>query len=461
MRFRFDRRVWQLNLPEDKTPSLPDGGIGFVSASPNKLLVSLFGGTAKYNKFKKNPYQYFNDIRNPLLRQLKYFYKSVIPDNDGFNQEMETAQNAAIAEFCAGPTRSNSILLIEPNDCHGEILPGLAQYLIQAGYAVDVLITPAQHAKAPLAQYQDASLRVFVLDCKSMGKVLASEKPAAYEFLFFNSCRVYRQLGENRWPSIHEYYSQITPSKHGLLVMGHQMEFPNMEMLQEGRIATLTDLGPDLPLKPFIVNTHFFGQIEITGKSDLPHFIMVGSMENYRRNCSLLHNAVRHLDEKGIRRFKITLIGRGGFGKISARLHPYFEHLGSVDYPTMYAKMAEADFFLPLLDPENPEHDRYLSTGTSGSFQLIYGFQKPCLIAAKFAQKYGFNATNSIPYDTNAELALAMERAIAMSPSEYKNMQAAIGRYAEKLYAMSLHNVSSALIRLKETYKQHSIRKDE
>ena len=48
-------------------------------------------------------------------------------------------------------------------------------------------------------------------------------------------------------------------------------------------------------------------------------------------------------------------------------------------------KIEENDYFLPLLDNRMTEHERYITIGTSGSFQLIYGFAKPCLIHTKFA----------------------------------------------------------------------------
>ena len=47
------------------------------------------------------------------------------------------------------------------------------------------------------------------------------------------------------------------------------------------------------------------------------------------------------------------------------------------DFPAMYEAMRRADYFLPLLDPGNPAHDRYITTGITGSALLrLYGFAK-------------------------------------------------------------------------------------
>ncbi len=40
----------------------------------------------------------------------------------------------------------------------------------------------------------------------------------------------------------------------------------------------------------------------------------------------------------------------------------------------MYEAMRRAERFPPLLDPGNPAHNRYITTGVTGSAQLVYGF---------------------------------------------------------------------------------------
>lgn len=64
----------------------------------------------------------------------------------------------------------------------------------------------------------------------------------------------------------------------------------------------------------------------------------------------------------------------------------------------MYEAMRRADYFLPLLDPGNPAHNRYTTTGVTGSAQLVYGFAKIPVIHEKFASFYGFNDRNALLY---------------------------------------------------------------
>ncbi len=137
----------------------------------------------------------------------------------------------------------------------------------------------------------------------------------------------------------------------------------------------------------------------------------------------------------------------GGKGKldIDESLSPYFDIRGRLSYPDMFRAMEEADFFLCLLDPDNPEHERYVTVGTSGSFQLIYGFEKPCLIHKHFADVYDFNSGNSLVYADNRDLSRLMQRAVKMKPDEYKRIQQGIKKKATKIRSRSLTNFERLL----------------
>lgn len=124
-------------------------------------------------------------------------------------------------------------------------------------------------------------------------------------------------------------------------------------------------------------------------------------------------------------------------------IRKYFDIRGRVPFPDMYKAIEDADFFLPLFDPENKEHDRYLTQGTSGSFQLIYGFLKPCLIQKKFAEAYNFNVNNSIVYEKNVNLYDSMVTAINMTQVEYKAMQDSLSLLVKSIEKESKENLDN------------------
>ena len=136
---------------------------------------------------------------------------------------------------------------------------------------------------------------------------------------------------------------------------------------------------------------------------------------------------VKKLHNLGIRNFNVTIIGERHFNEIDEELEnpeikKYFKVLGRVDYQTVYKNLNKADFILPLLDPDI-HFDRYIKKGTSGTFQLIYAFNKPCIIHKTYADIYGFDEKNSLIYEDNDELSDVMQKAISMTNDEYKNIQ--------------------------------------
>ena len=110
----------------------------------------------------------------------------------------------------------------------------------------------------------------------------------------------------------------------------------------------------------------------------------------------------------------------------------------------MYKEMEKADFFLPLLDPSNEWHRRYLNETTTGSRQLILGFLKPCLINEEFANAYDFNQNNSIIYQQN-NLLNAMKAAININSEEYEKLQKNLNLLAQNIYKESLQNLKDSI----------------
>ena len=200
---------------------------------------------------------------------------------------------------------------------------------------------------------------------------------------------------------------------------------------------------PDL--EKFVVNPHYFGEVKITPKNEVVNFITVGELNPKRKNCQLLISAVENLVSSGITNFKITVIGRGEMTDIPENIAQYFNIKGRLEFPTMYKEIEDADFFLPLLDTNIEAHKRYLTNGTSGSFQLIYGFNKPCIIHKTFADIYNFDNSNSIIYPENEILANKMIEAVELKNSEYLELEANLSKLVQSIDIKSRKNLKSFL----------------
>lgn len=180
---------------------------------------------------------------------------------------------------------------------------------------------------------------------------------------------------------------------------------------------------------------------------------MVGGINPYRKNHRLLIDAVDKLLSTGEKSFKITVVGRGNKANIPQNMQAYFELTGYLDFPSMAQKMQEADFFLPLLDPENKAHERYITTGVTGSAQLIYGFLKPPLISRKFTAFYRFDDENAIVYDGN-DLATAMLDAMRMDVKQYKRLCARLSALSTRVQEESVDNLKMVVGLIKERKKR-------
>ena len=230
-----------------------------------------------------------------------------------------------------------------------------------------------------------------------------------------------------------------------LLAVEHELKdiprFGEEELDRQGRLLTLGSFP-----RGMMVNPHFFGEIPPAPRNREPVFITVGSLSAQRKNHELLVEALETVYHEGHRDFSVIIVGEGELGEIPGHLRPFLHVAGKLDFPAMYEAMRRADYFLPLLDPGNPAHDRYITTGITGSALLIYGFAKIPVIHEKFASFYGFNDRNALLYGEET-LGGAMLRAIRQTEEEYAEMQQALLQLGRDIDRESRSNLKRALAR--------------
>ena len=110
----------------------------------------------------------------------------------------------------------------------------------------------------------------------------------------------------------------------------------------------------------------------------------------------------------------------------------------------MYDEIEKADFILSAYE-DNPEHRKYITSKTSGTFQLVYGFLKPIIIRENFAAINGFNPTNAILYSQDSQYSDAMIRAINIPSEEYRQIQLNLKQYTNQLYLNSKINLQKLI----------------
>jgi hypothetical protein len=333
---------------------------------------------------------------------------------------------------------ANTFLVWEPcTYSHAEVVPGYVKYLLDLGYDVSVLATPARFDEGLFARSSDPRITLNRMSQRAIRRHFARNGLGEARGILITTAR--KISGADNYDAELALFARRGAGQRVLLVE-HDVR----------KVVDAGELPPDVitlrevdyrGCRTTVVNPHYFGDVRIAPKHDVVDFITIGALRGKRRNTTLLVEAAAALHARGFRNFRITVIGRGSLRSVPAELRAYFRILGRVDFARMYDAVEAADFFLPLLDPGNPQHERYITTGTSGSFQLIYGFRKPCLIAAKFARLNGFDGSNSLVYADNPDLVAAMVEAMGLTQAAYSSLQEGLARTADRLYAESLANL--------------------
>ncbi|MDI9611450.1 MAG: hypothetical protein QM330_00050 [Acidobacteriota bacterium] len=330
-------------------------------------------------------------------------------------------------------TDRDTFLVWEPcSRNHAEVVPGFTKYLLDLGYRVSILITPERIDEGLFSRFgKNENVRLNRLPQKAIRALLLENGIGNAKGILITTMTGKIDTGK-------------IPLAQGQKILRVSHDVKEDAAAIDEKTITLHRVDYN-GLKTVIVNPHYFGDIAPAAKNSVVDFITVGALRGKRRNTAPLVRAVRKLVDANIRNFKITVVGKGGMRNLPREIKPYFNIRGRLDFSELYDHLGRADFYLPLLDPENPDHERYITTGTSGSFQLIYGFRKPPLIAAKFAPLRGLNRRNSLVYEDGSRLADAMATAICMTPREYAAMQKELDEYAQELYRESLANLAGSI----------------
>ncbi len=397
--------------------------------------------------------------RSVLLKQLSNIVHTVYLFGIPFlsiKRKLNTTPEPApqvdlVAEFLSHPIKQNTILMMEFNDCHCECMTGMAKYFLDLGYNVDVIMSPSETRSNPFCDFKHNNINMFCMPLNLMQHILSTDIVEKYAHVYLNSDKSYSKKN----PDTGKYVFTFDLIKKDLkfpqgkfVTMCHHADEFDVNPFDDEKFIGLTLCDfPVLAGKKYkSVNTHYFGDFSHTLNKDVIKFICVGNIESQRKNHSILIDAAEQLLKRGITNFQINIVARRGELKIPKKLQPYFNFLGRLDYHDMYNAVNDADFYLTLFDPENPLHDRYLTCGASGSYQLIYGFRKPCLIPRKFVSPVNhFDESNSIIYEHNNDLCDAMMAAIKITDAEYSAKVKSLDKLANDIYKKSLKNLADIL----------------
>ncbi len=338
---------------------------------------------------------------------------------------------------------SNTFIVWEPcSKSHSEVLPGYVKYLLDLGYHVSVCACKSRYKEGLFERFKDKNVTLNKLSRKQVQKFFLKNDLKNVSGVLVTT--VGKLCDEIHFEDAYKSFNKKIDSSK-LFFVSHESVHAINAGTWRSDLITLRQLNYK-NASSVVVNPHYFGEVKITGKnSDITNFITIGAIQAKKKNNELIINSVKKLHEKGYRNFKVTVVGKGNLNGLPKELRQYFDIKGRLDFRDMYNEIEKADFILTSYDETKPEHIRYNTTGTSGIFQLVYGFTKPCIIIESFAPINGFNDSNSIIYKSDKNYSEALECGINMSIKEYSKMQMNLKKYASQLYNNSLENLKQLI----------------
>ncbi len=338
--------------------------------------------------------------------------------------------------------KDNTFFIWEPCSLsHSEVVPGYAKYLLDLGYEVSVIVNPKHIKDGLFLRFKHENLFLNKISRRVAKKFFKENSVDDIKGVLVTTAG---KICDN----IHfeQSYEHFSPDfdKSKLFMVEHDARFAIDENLWDEDLITLRKLNYK-NTKSTVINPHYFGEVKITPKNDITNFVMVGSLSSKKITEDVVINAFKEIVNKGYSNFKLTVIGKGSLKHVPKEIKKFINIKGRLPFDKMYDELEKADFILTSYNPNNPKHVFYNTTGTSGSFQLVYGFSKPCIILKEFAGVNDFNENNAILYERDEDYSKALIRGIEMSAGEYKQMQDNIIAYADNLYKQSLNNFKNLI----------------
>ena len=326
---------------------------------------------------------------------------------------------------------------------HDEVLPGYAKYLLDLGYEVCVLADPNPLNKSLFERFTHSRLKIIFLSQRQIVRFFLRNGLGRARGILITTAR---KLGEqNSYLTEYKLFSNRSSCQKVLLVE-HDVKLP----IEKGfiRADTITIGKTDYQDIPtVVVNPHYFGEICTLSKpKEIVQFIAVGIMKDGRYNMARLIEAVQKLHKEEIFNFQVVVIGKKSIRDyLPEHIQDFFVFLEQVPFGKLYEQLDKAHYLVTLFDDLDESHLRYITTGSSGSMQLVYGFRKPCIIARKFANHYDLDDSNSIIYSESKNLHHALKTAIHLDVEAYCAIQDKLAITASKIYRQSLDNLRNLI----------------
>ena len=221
--------------------------------------------------------------------------------------------------------KNNTFIVWEPcTKNHSEVVPGFCKYLIDLGYNVSVLVHPDRIKEGLFSRFKNEKLFVNKMSKRQVLKYFQNDDLQDVKGVIVTT--VGKLCDSVHYNDAYETFNQNT-DKSKIFFVEHEVVHSADAGTWQDDIITLRQMNYK-NIKSVVVNPHYFGNIGITSKNDIINFVMVGVIQDKRKDSDLIVDSVKILHKQGIKNFKITVIGKGKLNHLPKEIRQYFDIKG-------------------------------------------------------------------------------------------------------------------------------------
>ncbi|MBO4491313.1 MAG: hypothetical protein J5944_08140 [Lentisphaeria bacterium] len=364
---------------------------------------------------------------------------------------MELFEDIAARKWLPCEIHQGSILMVEPNAQHGEILPGIFSCLEKAGWHVDLFIRHKNDKADPFCQ---CPKKPEIYPCSSflMKRRLKRKEMKKYEYVFLTTELFSREGFVNQF--YWDWLGFMPSGNCGTLIMLHYTGEENMKKIRNimndrVHVFSLRE-HPEIPmLCPVFFGSH---PLKRERREGTRRILIAGwkPPDVWKK----FYQAAREFLSANPRTCRFYIVGRLYPPEIPEDLRESMEFLFDLPFRDFYRLTSEMDYILAMLDPSSEEQRHYLSGVTSGIRQLSIGMNVPLIVEERFAEEYGFTCQNAVIYREN--MLDGLLKTIQQDEQEYDRIIEGLSLLANDIDLQSLSNfkeVMPASKRIKENTK--------
>lgn len=337
--------------------------------------------------------------------------------------------NNEFLEYLENTNLKKSILIVELNNFHIELLDSLIYYFTKLGYKCDCLLREEVNFKAKNS---------YNLSLRNMIDSLNNQRISKYDFVFFNT--MFLSLNTQ----IHISKLLDIKSKFGILGIYHTIsDYLKYEdsSKNDNRFFILRPIEcKNIKLKPLSCSIKRKTN-KVLKKSNIVTFLSIG-FPVYHLNFRLnLFKIIKYLLKNNITNFRFILIGRSDL-----EINKFSDFIFTFKNPSdskleKILKIYDPNYIFMIFDTF--AHRHYLNSVTSGLRMFSLQHNIPFVINSPFGESFGFSNKNAIIFNNPKN---AILKAIKIkNTSDYKSLKENLSYFNDKLNLDSMHYLSNAI----------------